>query len=280
MLATLRHGVYSQPQSPYLALLRHAGIEVGDIEAAVLDEGVEGALATLYDAGIRVTLDELKGRVPITRPGLELAVSTQDFKNPLARADLRLIGGGTRATQRSADRPSPLEPRRGAPAAVPERDWAGGPSDSGVASLASREYRHLSRAPPRQAGSADRALVRTATALSTARFGSQSGLLAVSLSVAGLVGAGVPWPRHVPLERAAEVARWLAGQVAAGRRPYLNTTASGAVRVCEAAGAEGLDIAGTAFRVGGEPYTPARDRVLTPRAAPDSPCSSPTRSGG
>ena len=90
-----------------------------------------------------------------------------------------------------------------------------------------------------------------------------SGLLAVSLSVAGLVGAGVPWPRHVPLERAGEVARWLAGHVAAGRRPYLNTTASGAVRVCEAARAEGLDIAGTAFRVGGEPYTPARDRVLT-----------------
>ena len=46
LLATLRHGVYAQPQSPYLALLRHAGIELGDVEAAVRDEGVEGALAT------------------------------------------------------------------------------------------------------------------------------------------------------------------------------------------------------------------------------------------
>jgi hypothetical protein len=34
------------------------------------------------------------------------------------------------------------------------------------------------------------------------------------------------------------------------------------VRVCEAARTEGLDISGTAFRVGGEPYTRARDEVV------------------
>ena len=35
------------------------------------------------------------------------------------------------------------------------------------------------------------------------------------------------------------------------------------MRVCEAARTEGLDIAGTAFRIGGEPYTPARNKVVT-----------------
>ncbi len=264
LLATLRNGVYSQPHSPYLALLRHAGIELGDIEAAVRGEGVEGALARLYDAGIRVTLDELKGRVPITRPGLELAVSTHDFKNPLARADLRLIGGGTRAPQRYVPIDLRLYGRDAAHLRLfqnaaglegrPIAAWRPSlPANPGIyhallhAKLGQRTERWFAQLPPYP----PRASVRS------------SGLLAVTLSVAALVGAGIPWPRHVPLERAAEVARWLAGHVAAGRRPYLNTTASGAVRVCEAARAEGLDIAGTAFRVGGEPYTPARDKVLT-----------------
>jgi len=264
LLATLRHGVYSHSQSPYLALLRHAGIELGDIEAAVRSEGVEGALARLYDAGIRVTLDELKGRVPITRPGLELQVSTHDFKNPLARADLRLIGGGTRGPQRYVPIDLRLYSRDAAHLrlfqnavgveGLPIAAWRPSlPATPGIyhallhAKLGQRTERWFAQLPPYP----PRASLRP------------SGLLALSLSVAALVGAAIAWPRHVPLERADEVARWLAGHVAAGRRPYLNTTASGAVRVCEAARAEEVDIAGTAFRVGGEPYTPARDKVLT-----------------
>ena len=69
LVHTFRHGIYAEPDIPYRALLRHAGVELGDVEHAIRDRGVEGALAQLYDAGVRVTLDEMKGRVPITRPG-------------------------------------------------------------------------------------------------------------------------------------------------------------------------------------------------------------------
>jgi hypothetical protein len=263
LLVTLREGIYAQPDSPYRALLRHAGVEPGDVEAAIREEGVEGALARLYDAGVRITLDELKGRQPITRPGLELAVSARDFENPLARVDLRLISGGTRSPQR----PVPIDLRlygrdaahlrlfqdalglEGRPIAAWRPSLPAGPGINHVLHHAKlgqsteRWFAQLSPYPP-------------ATSIRS------SGLLAITLAVAGLMDAGIPAPRHVPLERAGEVARWLAGHVASGRRPYLNTTASGAVRVCEAAREQGVDIAGTAFRVGGEPYTPARDRVL------------------
>src|SRR5215211_1366633 len=101
LIQTLRDGVFSQRASPYLPLLRHAGVELGDIEVAVYENGVEAALAHLYDAGVRITLDELKGRVPITRPGgLELPAEASVFVNPLIRADLELTSGGTRGAPR------------------------------------------------------------------------------------------------------------------------------------------------------------------------------------
>ena len=263
LLETLRDGVYAQPRSPYLALLRHAGAELGDVERLVGGHGVESALAGLYDAGVRITLDELKGRVPITRPGLELPVTDRSFENPLARADLRLIAGGTR----SPPRPVLLDLRLfGRDAAYlrlfqdaagldgrPIAAWRPSlPAATGImhvlhhAKLGQRTERWFAQLPPYPPDASLRS----------------GGLLAATLAVARLTGVPIPRPRHVPLDRAGEVARWLHGHVGAGRPPFLNTTASGAVRVCEAARTEGLDIAGTAFRVGGEPYTPARERVL------------------
>jgi len=263
LLVTMRHGIYALERSPYLALLRHAGIELGDAETAVRDHGVEGALARLYDAGVRVTLDELKGRTPIVRPGLELPVSSRDFDNPLIRRDLRLVGGGTRGPRRPVHIDLSLLARDAAHmrvfqdaaglADLPIAAWRPSlPAGPGIyhallhAKLGQPTERWFAQLPPYPPGGS----VRSA------------GLLGITLAVAGALGAGIPPPRHVPLERVVQVARWLAGHVTAGRRPYLNTTASGAVRVCDAARAAGLGIAGTVFRVGGEPYTPARARVL------------------
>jgi hypothetical protein len=264
LLVTLRDGIYAQPDSPYLALLNHAGVELGDVEAAVRGGGVEGALARLYDAGVRISLDELKGRVPIIRPGLELTVSPGDFDNPLARVDLRLLVGGSRSPQRPASVDLRLYGRDaaylrlfqdavglvGRPIAAWRPSLPAGPGMNHMlqhAKLGQPTERWFAQLPPYPPRSSLRS----------------SGQLAITLAVAGMARAGIPAPRHVPLQRAAEVARWLGGHVASGRCPYLNTTASGAVRVCEAAREQGLEIEGTTFRVGGEPYTPARARVLS-----------------
>lgn len=76
--------------------------------------------------------------------------------------------------------------------------------------------------------------------------------------------SGVPLaaPDYTPLPDASKVARWLAAQKA-GRGPaFLDTLASSAVRVCQAAAGDGLDIAGSFFRTGGEPLTVAKRGVI------------------
>jgi hypothetical protein len=82
------------------------------------------------------------------------------------------------------------------------------------------------------------------------------------IAASRLAGTPIPVPEHVPLERAVEVARWAAGQVAAGRPPFINTNAASCVRVCLAAEEAGLDLAGTLFRSGGEPLTEGKVAVM------------------
>jgi phenylacetate-coenzyme A ligase PaaK-like adenylate-forming protein len=69
-------------------------------------------------------------------------------------------------------------------------------------------------------------------------------------------------PEYLPLADAAVVARWLAEQKARGTLPYLDATVSSGVRVCQAAQQHGLDIAGSLMRLGSEPFTDARARII------------------
>ena len=46
-IGTLQQAVWEHPTSPYLALLRHAGVERKELAALVAREGVEGALRQL-----------------------------------------------------------------------------------------------------------------------------------------------------------------------------------------------------------------------------------------
>src|SRR4051812_24084922 len=66
-LALVRAGVYGAPASPYRRLLQMAGCEYPDLERLVTQEGLEGALTTLFRQGVYLTVDEAKGRQPIVR---------------------------------------------------------------------------------------------------------------------------------------------------------------------------------------------------------------------
>src|SRR5262245_46909599 len=63
-------GIYGNPHSPYRPLPTRAGVEFGDVARMVRSDGVEPCLEALYDAGVRVSIDEFKGRKPIERQGL------------------------------------------------------------------------------------------------------------------------------------------------------------------------------------------------------------------
>src|SRR5262249_17609947 len=95
LLRLLERSVYGAPASPYRALLKRAGCEFDDARALVRSRGVDGGLRALRAEGVYVTYEGFKGRKPIVRGALELAVSERDFDNPGARRNFSLSTGGS-----------------------------------------------------------------------------------------------------------------------------------------------------------------------------------------
>lgn len=94
-LSVLERAVFARPESPYNFLLREAHIEPGDVRQLVTREGVDAALASLYDAGVSVSFDELKGRAPMVRGGRTFPITAESFDNPLIARDYEAQSSGT-----------------------------------------------------------------------------------------------------------------------------------------------------------------------------------------
>jgi hypothetical protein len=263
-LRSLEHGVYERPRSPYLRLLRHAGVELGDIQASVRESGVEGTLGRLFDDGIRITLEEFKGRHPIVRAGLELTVAPEDFDNPLL-APGRLAG--ETVGSRGVSRRSLLDLPHLEQEAVYQWLFLETFSLHGYALALWRPV------PPARAGLKN-AVGYAKLGLPVERWFSQNELgwesgrrrewvaMRTILSASRAFGTAVAEPVHVPLGRALEVARWLAERAATSAPAVIDTVASSGVRACAAAVEAGLDLSGTVLRFGGEPLTEGKAQVV------------------
>jgi hypothetical protein len=77
-------------------------------------------------------------------------------------------------------------------------------------------------------------------------------------AAAWLARRRLPAPVHVAPDDAMPIVRWILEVRRGGGVPHLRTFPSSAVRICQAAAAAGLDIAGSRFTVMGEPLTPVR----------------------
>jgi hypothetical protein len=263
-LRVLERGIYAQPRSPFRTLLAQAGAELGDVVGLVRAEGVEAALARLYDDGVYVTYEEFKGLRPIERSGLSLSAAPEDFDNPLqvpAYSPSNTGSSGVRRRVRldfdvlalTADYDSfvlDLLGVRGRPTGI----WLPvPPSLIGLANvlraakLGRTVERWFSQNPldPR-AGSLKDYLLTKYTVHASRRH-----------------GVRFPAPEYVPLADAHVVAEWLAEKVQRGT-PALFAAGppSAGVRICLAALERGLDISGTVFRFTGEPYTEGKARVV------------------
>jgi hypothetical protein len=263
-LRIVASAVFARPSSIYARLLRHAGIGLDDVTALVAAHGLEGALERLREAGVFVTLEELKGRRPLRRGSLEIAVEPADFDNPLLLASYEARSGGSRGAGTRVLVDLDLLAFEAAHQSLFAAEFA---LDDCIAA----QWRPV---PPGIAGINNalrsarigQPLARWFSQTDPALAGGADGLLLQSLLAIGRWRGGViPAPVHVPVSDAATVARWLAGVRASGRRPLLDGTASGLVRVCVAAVEGGLDISGSMLRSGGEPLTAAR--VAAIRAA-------------
>jgi hypothetical protein len=260
-LRVVELGIYANPRCPYRALLLHYGFEFEDVKALVMEHGIEGALARLYDAGVYVTLDEFKGRAPIVRPGLEIPVTAEDFDSPLLTPHFQ---GRTGASRGDGTR------------VHVDFDYIAGEGALTAASLVATGISKLPgvmyRADPPSPTGLRACLLQAASGHMPVRWFSPihprwnrqglqgRALMLFTLIVSRLAGRPVPRPRHV--KGADEIARYLADVVRQGRHVQMVCGQSEWVRICLAAEKAGLDISGTAFRGGGEPYTEGKAAVL------------------
>lgn len=258
-LALLRRAVFEYPARPYGRLFDYAGLDFGKTERLVRELGIEPALERLLDAGVYLTLDEFKGRVPIRRGGVEIAAAAHDFDNPLLKKDFEAATSGSTGTRRRLSIDLDLLRFESALQAV----FIEG---VGMAGMPMGIWRPV---PPGTAG-IKRALSQlrygqplerwfTMEPFSLVRPRTKSwAVTAAALAASRLAGRPMPVPEFVPLDNAIFVAQWMASVLRRGQRPYLDSSSSAAVRVIQAANSAGLNLSGSFFRVGSEPFTPAR----------------------
>ena len=274
----LELGVYGNPRSPYRRLLEHAGVSLEDARTLVEQNGVEGALSRLHDAGIFVSLEEFKGRAPVRRGSLQFEVSDRDFDNPLLVKHYEGTtggsrGGGTRVpidfdflAFESAEWLCDLY--NAGDADVPQVLWhRGPPGPMGIRTTLI--LAHLGRVPPEW-------FSPTQTAWN--RQGLQGRMMLGFTHLAGrLSGKRLPRPRYVPTagDLAVQVAKYVRG----GTPATVHCMMSQAVRVCLAAEQAGLNIWGTRFRSGGEPYTDSKAAVFERLGCSVSPAYSMSEAG-
>jgi hypothetical protein len=258
-LILLERGVYANPRSPYRRLLEAAGMELGDARNLFADLGLEGALRSLRDAGVYATLDEFKGRKPLERGGVSLPLDEAGFDNPLSLPHYRVQSSGSRG------KPS----RVAVDLALREQDAAYHALFLAAFRLQDRPFAIWRAIPPSSSGINNCLLQakvgapvakwfspyrarRTLEALGFALFS------AYTIRVGRLCGARLAAPEHCPPDDPERVARWLSAMKRNGTPAVIDTQIGLGVRACTAAVDEGLDISGTFFRFGGEPYTEAK----------------------
>ena len=209
--------VFGVEASPLRRLLAWAGCTLGDLRSLVAAEGSRGPCRACGRPGVFVTADEFRGRIPLRRPGLELALA------PRRTSTTRGFPGGVAGTTSGSTgrrRPRALHwPFLAAEAAeelllldshglreAPLAFWMPGPP--GIAGLHNLlAHAKLGRPPERWFSTSPAPAADEGLAFWVDRGWRAARRLFPRLG---------PAPEWVPAERAEEVAGWLARRAAAG----------------------------------------------------------------
>jgi hypothetical protein len=262
-LLLMRRAIYANAHGPYRALLDWAAVEYGDLESGVRKDGIEATLEKLFDAGVRISLDEFKGNRPIARRGLTIETSPGCFDNPLLAREFEVATGGTTGQRRRLAIDFDLLVHETALQLLYY-------SANGFATRPRALWRAI---PPGSAGLKN-ALRAAKTGHPLARWFSpqpfsfspvmlpSAAFTSYALACGWRMGGLIPRPEYTPLDKSDQVARWAADMVRAGNPPGICLPAGSAVRVSRAALETGFDISGTLFRVGNEPLTPGKYEAI------------------
>ena len=262
-LLLMQKGVFANPRSPYRKLLSYAGVEFGDLVRCVEQDGIESTLEKLYAEGVYINYEEFKCRQPIERGTLRISLTPRDFDNPLLARSYQGKTGGSRGAGTRVAIDLDLLTYEAAHFDLFE----------GALGVHKRPIAVWRPVPPAVSGT--RVVLKLAKlgwpveqwysqnrfkpTMSTAHY-----FLIAAATVYGseFFGHPVPRPEYVPLDNVSVVARWLETQRHQGMPGTVFTQASSAVRVCRAALDESIDVSGSFFIVGDEPYTSAKARVI------------------
>ena len=267
-LRIVAKGVYGFAGSPYLPLFRSAGIELGDIRSMVEMRGLEETLLELRKAGVYVTFEEFKGRRPIVRNGLEIPVEAHHFDNPYLKGHYQTetggsTGAGTRVTH-DLDHLANRAPNYIVASYahnvlnVPTCQWRGVlPDGSGFNNVICSAY--IGNVPKKWFTPF---FTRDLSVSKKFYWANQ-----YVVKLGRMLGVAMPKPQLVRMDQAIEVARWAVGACKETGSAAVRTGTSMAVRVCQAAQQEGLDLTGVTFVVGGEAVTDAKRREITETGA-------------
>jgi hypothetical protein len=262
-LNLVRTGIYQNPKSPYLKLLRLAGCEFGDIESNVNQTGLDATLQKLLLQGVYLNWEEFKGKKEVIRGSSSFRVAERDFDNPFLQNNYTIQSSGSRsagartifdlehqanisyyrllvlAANNALNSPSgiwkPVLPASSGIVVVLQ-DWkAGNP----VTRWFSPVNEHEIQSP-----------LRHRLALRFIIYGAR------------FWGARLVKPEYVGIQEAVKVARWIAETKKQFGKCSFDCYVSLAVKICQAAIENGLDIQGTFFTVSGEPLTAAKRRQI------------------
>jgi len=251
-LEQAERGIYANLRSPYLALLRDAGCELGDLRVLVQDVGLEGALRRLVEVGVYVTFDEFKGRMEIVRGNRRLAAAEKDFDNPSLNPHLEGRSGGTRSPGTIVKMVLPYLADLAANNRVALDAHGLSEYDHALWLAMVHQpfiYAKLGRPPV--------AWFYPTTPPSRLQIGSR-----IWSTITRLMGCPMPAAEYLDVQEPARLAVWLADRRRDGRSTCVTTYASSAVRTAVAASERGLSLEGVCFIAIGEPFTEAKRRAV------------------
>jgi hypothetical protein len=259
-LMVLQRGVFESLSSPYRRLFARAGIELTDVARMVRDGGLESALSRLHEEGVWLSIAEVKGKELVRRGDWTMKIEPGALHNPLVTGHFEASTSGSRSSGGTPFWVDLADTRHSSAYAVLacrgfELDGARGaiwfPAPPGVAGIRRalwwsktgvRLERWFAQTVPRWRG----------TEIKRAVF------VRWTVSASRRAGRPIPQPELTPPADALRVARWLSQS---GPRVFFGAPSSG-LRVCEAAAEAGLDLSGTFFSFGGEPYTETKARAI------------------
>jgi hypothetical protein len=262
-LSVLKTHVFDYPLSPYLHLFNSANITLQDVETMLKQQDLETTLSELYDAGIYVTFEEFKGRVPIKRNGIEFAPKDSDFDSPnLTPIMFGQTGGSTGRPTRTkmdlehiAEIAMDIALRRSiydlldAPIIL---WWNILPDTSGMVDILIHSYtghRIEHWFSPLRGRETNFSLYYIF-------------LTYLMVILARLLGIHFPSPEHVSIDTPFKIAQIAQKTVQKSGTVCISSTTSKCVRISTIAQQHSIDLTGVHFWVAGEPITAAKKATI------------------